>query len=278
MRALPLLAKASFAGFIVSLAIGLAAAFGTRLGFWSYQLGLFTLFPWCVGIGALTFLAGAIWVLWAMIANDSSGARYGLIGLVGAAVVLINPVTDFWEHRGLPTVSDVSTDTADPPPFVSLLTQRQGAETKPGYAGNETEMFDGKSSTMSLLQHKYYGDIHSAAILISPERLFKRAVAAAYDMGWNVVAIVPDEGRIEATDTTFFFGFTDDIVIRVKPAGMGAKLDIRSKARAKKGDDGRNVKHVRTCGRDALFNSDRRPKSITGPAASNPRASFPIRP
>lgn len=245
MRALPLLAKATFAGFVVSLAVGLVAAFGTRLGFWNYQFGLFALFPWSVGIGALTLAAGVVWVLWAMIANDSSGARYGLIGLIGIIVVLANPVSEFWEHHGLPTVSDVSTDTANPPPLVSLLTQRQGAETKPDYAGGETEVYEGKTSTMSLLQHKYYGDVHTAAILISPERLFKRAVAAAYDMGWTVVAIVPDEGRIEATDTTFFFGFTDDIVIRVKPAGMGAKLDIRSKARAKRGDDGRNIKRVR---------------------------------
>lgn len=245
MRALPLLAKATFAGFLISLAIGLVAAFGTRLGFWNYQFGLFALFPWCVGTGALTFVTGAVWVLWAMIANDSSGARWGLVGLIGVIIVLVNPVLYFWDHHGLPTVSDVSTDTANPPPLISLLTRRQGAETKPGYAGGQTEIFDGKTSTQSLLQHKYYGDIHTAAILISPERLFKRAVAAAYDMGWNVVAIVPNEGRIEATDTTFFFGFTDDIVIRVKPAGMGAKLDIRSKARAERGDDGRNVKRVR---------------------------------
>ena len=56
-------------------------------------------------------------------------------------------------------------------------------------------VFEGKQSTIAQVQHKYYGEIHSIAILMSPERLFKRAVSASYAMGWDVVAIAPDEGR-----------------------------------------------------------------------------------
>ena len=83
------------------------------------------------------------------------------------------------------------------------------------------------------------------AALVSPEALFRRAGRAAYGMGWNIVAVAPDEGRIEATDTSLFFGFTDDIVIRVKPSGMGARLDIRSEARAGEKDWGRNADRIR---------------------------------
>ena len=125
MRALPALAKATFAGFILSLTVGLVAALGTRLGFWSTDFGLLTLFPWCVGIGILTFIAGAVWALWAMIANDSTGARYGLIGLIGAVAVLYTPVTDFSDSYGLPAIADATTDTEHPPVFVSLLTDRK---------------------------------------------------------------------------------------------------------------------------------------------------------
>jgi Protein of unknown function (DUF1499) len=244
MRALPALAKLTFAGFLISLVVGLVAAFGTRFGYWDYQFGLFKLFPWCLAIGAATFLCGVVWVLWALIANDSSGRIYGLIGLVGIVIVLAKPVREYRDRYGLPPVPDVSTDTENPPAFVALVTHPRGAKTSADYEGDKIIDFDGKTSTMALLQHKYYSDIHSAAILISPDRLFKRAVAASYAMGWNIIAIVPSEGRIEATDTTFFFGFTDDIVIRVKPAGMGAKLDIRSKARVDGEDLGRNIQRV----------------------------------
>jgi hypothetical protein len=231
MRALPALAKTTFAGFLVSLAVGLIAALGTRLGFWSIDFGLLKLFPWCVGIGILTVAAGIVWALWAMIANDSTGARYGLIGLIGAIVVLYNPLTEFSDAYGMPAIADATTDTEHPPVFVSLLSQRGPDASPPGYNRDAPMTFDGKPSTVSLVQHKYYGEIHPVAILMSPERLFKRAVSASYAMGWDVVAIAPDEGRIEATDTSLFFGIKDDIVIRVKPSGMGAKLDIRSKAR-----------------------------------------------
>ena len=239
------MAKVTFAGFVLSLGVGLVASFGTRFGYWDYHFGLFKLFPWCLGTGLATFVCGAVWIVWALIANDSGGRVFGLIGLIGIIVVLYNPVTEYWDHYGQPPMPDVSTDTEDPPTFVSLLSRREGAKTSPNYEGGKTIIFDGKAASLALLQHKYYGDVHSAAILISPERLFKRAVAASYAMGWTIVAIVPDEGRIEATDTTFFFGFTDDIVIRVKPAGMGAKLDIRSKSRADGDDLGRNVRRVR---------------------------------
>jgi hypothetical protein len=245
MRALLALAKTTFAGFIVSAAVGLVAALGTRLGFWSVDFGLHTLFPWCAGIGLVTFIAGTVWILWAMIANDSTGARYGLIGLAGIIVVLANPVLTFWNSHGMPSIADTTTDTEHPPIFVSLLTQRGDDATPPDYNGDAPMTFDGKTTTVSLVQHKYYGDIHSVAILMSPERLFKRAVTASYAMGWNVVAIAPDEGRIEATDTSLFFGITDDIVIRVKPSGMGAKLDIRSKARMNSDYGNRNPQRIR---------------------------------
>ena len=42
--------------------------------------------------------------------------------------------------------------------------------------------------------------------------------------GWEIVAAEPEEGRIEATATTFWFGFKDDVVIRVTPAGNDSLL------------------------------------------------------
>jgi hypothetical protein len=68
-------------------------------------------------------------------------------------------------------------------------------------------------------------------------------------MGWHVIAVAPKDGRIEATDTGLLFGLTDDIVIRVKAAGMGARLDARSKSREpiwKDSDIGTNAAHIRS--------------------------------
>ena len=56
---------------------------------------------------------------------------------------------------------------------------------------------------------------------------------------------MPAEGRIEAIDTTFWFGFEDDIVIRVTPAGDHARIDIRSLSRVGVSDAGTNARRIR---------------------------------
>src|SRR5271170_8044304 len=106
---------------------------------------------------------------------------------------------------------------------------------------------NGRTYTTIALQKKYYGDVKTIGELMTPQKLFQHALAAAQAMGWKIVSIVPerDGGHIEATDTTFFFGFTDDIALRVKHSGLGAKLDIRSKSRVGTADLGRNAARIR---------------------------------
>jgi uncharacterized protein (DUF1499 family) len=70
-------------------------------------------------------------------------------------------------------------------------------------------------------------------------------VAAAEGMGWEVVGRDADTGRIEAVDTTRWFGFKDDIAIRVTPAGAGSRIDVRSKSRVGRGDLGTNARRIR---------------------------------
>jgi uncharacterized protein (DUF1499 family) len=51
---------------------------------------------------------------------------------------------------------------------------------------------------------------------------------------------------IEATATSWWFGLTSDVAIRIKPAGkIGARLDIRSKSRIGENDMGMNAEIVR---------------------------------
>ena len=56
---------------------------------------------------------------------------------------------------------------------------------------------------------------------------------------------VPAEGRLEATDTTLFFGFKDDVIVRLRVEGGGTRIDVRSKSRVGLGDAGTNAKRVR---------------------------------
>jgi uncharacterized protein (DUF1499 family) len=66
-------------------------------------------------------------------------------------------------------------------------------------------------------------------------------------MCWKIVDENQAEGRIEATATTLWFGFKDDVVIRIAPSpGNGTRVDIRSVSRVGLSDLGTNARRIRT--------------------------------
>ena len=78
----------------------------------------------------------------------------------------------------------------------------------------------------------------------SAEATYSKALAAAEAVGWEIVKSDPKAGRIEAVATTFWFGFKDDVVVRVTPAGSGSRVDVRSKSRVGRGDSGTNARRI----------------------------------
>src|SRR5690606_38912841 len=126
-----------------------------------------------------------------------------LLGLAAAAMPLLGAYT----AKTVPFIHDISTDTTRPPEFVAILPLRAGAANPAAYGGPQ----------VAAEQHASYPDIRSLVLEIAPPEAFRRAEEIARDMGWEIIASDPREGRIEATDTTFWFGFKDDVVIRIEP-------------------------------------------------------------
>ena len=56
----------------------------------------------------------------------------------------------------------------------------------------------------------------------------------------------PEAGRIEASVVSLWFGFVDDVVIRVADTPQGTRVDLRSKSRVGLGDLGANAKRVQS--------------------------------
>lgn len=93
-------------------------------------------------------------------------------------------------------------------------------------------------------QRAGYPDIGPLALTVSPDKVFQRAVSAAVNMGWQIIDANQAEGRIEATDTTYWFGFKDDIVVRIISEGAGSRIDIRSVSRVGISDVGTNARRI----------------------------------
>ena len=248
MRIVPTLAKLVFAGFVASLALALAAGFGKQLGFWDFRFG-FQVLSWGVFVGIGAVVVGLIWLIWALIAKNGAGALWGALGLAGAAVVSAVPLHGYYTAMYLvPPIHDITTDIQDPPVFSPAQIKARAADhaaNSPAYDGAAKVTWQGKTLTVSQWQRKAYPDIFTARVLITPDRLYDRGLKAAQAMGWHIALADQKDHRIEATDTSLFFGFTDDIVIRVAKSGMGAKLDIRSESRVGVSDIGKNAARIR---------------------------------
>jgi uncharacterized protein (DUF1499 family) len=151
---------------------------------------------------------------------------------VGAAWA---PINWLLRAREAPRINDITTDTAHPPPLVVTLQFRQNAPNPPAYGGE----------SVANLQKAGYPDIQPIVLKVPPAEAFKKVDQVAMAMGWDVVARAPAEGRLEAIDTTRWFGFHDDIVVRIKAEGSGSRIDIRSKSRVGNSDLGVNAQRIR---------------------------------
>lgn len=217
---------------VVAIILLLAAGLGTRVGAWNFRSGL-GLIRWAAYVG----IAGALLVILAVIVTRPRG-----IGLFGLLVALVLACTAFvlpwrWYVRAqhVPPIHDITTDTQDPPVFVAVLPLRAGAANPATYGGD----------SVAALQRRGYPDIRPLDLDVAPPAAFSRALAVARQMGWQIVAADSTAERIEATATTRWFGFKDDVVVRIRPESSGSRIDVRSVSRVGKSDVGTNAARVR---------------------------------
>jgi uncharacterized protein (DUF1499 family) len=212
---------------------GLSAGLGYRLGWWPLDTGFAVLRY--AAYGAIAAIAvSVLGLVLARPGGQRRGLYRALAGLVIGAVVFGVPWSYLRAAQQVPPIHDITTDTENPPPFVAILPLRADAANPPDYGGEE----------VAAQQRAAYPDIQALSTQLPPERSFEEALATAVDQGWEIVAAVPSEGRIEATDTTLWWGFKDDVVIRITPEDSGSRVDIRSKSRVGIGDIGTNAARI----------------------------------
>jgi uncharacterized protein (DUF1499 family) len=118
---------------------------------------------------------------------------------------------------------------------VAILPLRRDASNPPEYGGE----------AVAAQQLKAYPDVRPLTLTVPPDATFEKALRTAREVGWDIVESRPDQGRIEATDTTLWFGFKDDIVVRVTASDSGSRIDVRSVSRVGQSDIGTNAARIR---------------------------------
>jgi uncharacterized protein (DUF1499 family) len=212
----------------IALALALAAAFllaasglGVRAGLWPFRFG-FGLFAGALFAGLAAAGLSAIVLVVPRLRAGAAALPLAalLLGLAAAAV----PLEHVWRVKSLPYINDITTDTERPPQF---------SPPRP-YEPHFAE-----------LQRLGYPALAPLELAAPPAQAFARAQAAARALGWEVVAADEKAGRLEAVATTRWFGFKDDIAVRVLASGAGSRVDVRSKSRVGRSDLGANAARIR---------------------------------
>jgi uncharacterized protein (DUF1499 family) len=228
-----------WAWFLVGLSaaaalLPLMAGLGSRFGWWPFRTGFAML-------QVSVYADGAAAVLGAVGLGVALRPRWrGALPVVLAATLvplfpLFTILSHYHDARTLPRIHDITTDFAEPPAFHAVIPLRP--------AGSNSLDYD--DPRVAALQAAAYPDIAPVLTPFPPDRAFELAKALAHGYRWEVVREDPAAGEIEAVDTTLWFGFKDDISIRIRPHGDGSRVDIRSVSRVGLSDAGANARRIR---------------------------------
>lgn len=257
-----------------AVVVGIAFAAAILLPLWFLGASLATkagLLDWRTGFGVMTFTLGAplvglvlllgiVALVLALVVKPRWGVRRALVSVIvplvvgGVAAMLLGPA------QTAPFVHDVATDVADPPVFGPAIAEARAAVG----GGNGVEPMDRPvrelpsyraaaasprvapiaGRTVGDLVREGYPDLKPLRLAAPPAEAFRQARAAAEAEGWTIVRADPSAGLIDATDEGFWFGFKDDVAIRVRPADGGSLIDVRSASRVGLSDVGVNAKRI----------------------------------
>lgn len=223
------------ASFAILAAVAAAlAGFGHQWGWWRFQTGFLVLQGATYGalgaaaIGLVAFLSAVL-------------MRRGRLMLAAAAIMVASlgtvavPLSHVQSAGSVPPIHDITTDTEDPPAFVALAPARERAMNGVAYPGPDA----------ARMQERAYPWVEPLRVEASRRAAFDATLAEARAEGWTIAAVEPQQGRIEATAETFWFGFKDDIVIRVQETEDGrARIDMRSASRVGISDLGVNADRI----------------------------------
>ncbi len=230
------LASISLLLSVLVAALAAGSGFGTRLGWWNYRVGL-NLLTWAVIGACLTGISSLVSSLITLpFLSETRGFSLSVLGLVISAIVIAIPVQ--WRLRAgtVPSIHDISTDLKNPPRFRVIQNFRD----------DQNNDLRRTNEDLASMQRKAYPKLDSFSVERSKTYCMKRALKIARNLNWTLRSINWETGHVEATDRTFWFGFKDDIVVRINSLRDGqCKIDVRSVSRHGKSDLGTNARRIK---------------------------------
>lgn len=222
---------------IIGSLMFLLSGYGYQWGWWGLGLAFRTLIPGA----AIAAVLGLVLLIVYAVLNRKSDKKYEGKWMIYTSLILCLAVLGnfgYWYmeiQKGYPPIHDITTDTENPPEFETIVPLRADAPNKTEYGGEE----------VAKQQKSFYSGLETLRLEVTPGRAYDKALKAAREMPWQIVAENKEELRIEAYDKLPWFGFIDDVVIRIDTTRQGSKIDVRSVSRVGRGDLGVNADRIK---------------------------------
>ncbi|MGI9321950.1 MAG: DUF1499 domain-containing protein [Pseudomonadales bacterium] len=182
----------------------------------------------------------AVYMVRAVRGNLPTNRNWLALAMALSLVPVIVVLPQLVGGRSVPSIHDITTDTANPPPFVALLDVRKRSPNGAKYGASD----EWPANKLAEAQQQAYPDLAPIMSNLPMAAAVARAEAVLQEMGLQLAGVDVGAGLLEATATTFWFGFKDDMVVRVTAVGDGSRVDIRSMSRVGQSDLGVNAARI----------------------------------
>ena len=230
------------------MALILVGAVGTKLGWWSWKVGFVAVMVrgplgmgWAPALAALAIvvaLVGLIISIWA------GSWKRALTALVVGILTMGAFIMVGGQAKKAPPIHDVATDWTNPMMFSEKVMQSRGPEANPVSPDPAAAAGPLAGRKIADVNAKTCPGARPVMLAKPPADAYAAARAALEKDGLRIVTDDPAAGRMEAVATSFWYGFKDDLVVRVKAEGAGSRVDMRSISRVGVSDLGQNCKRV----------------------------------
>jgi hypothetical protein len=242
-----LVTQAAVALSVGGVVVALIGAIGSGQGLWHFRAGfdLLRYALYAAIAGALLALIGA---LLARRRRESKLLWPNVVALLLALGFILYLGSQILTARSVPAIHDVSTNLEDMPQFSVLKVREDNLEKIPDMDRPELAAMN-PESRWKAIHREAYDDLKTVRVPESVPDVIRKAERLARERGWDVAKVDTAAGILEATDTSTFFRFKDDVVVRARPypeVKGGSYVDMRSISRVGGSDVGVNAKRVRS--------------------------------
>ena len=233
---------------VLSLGLVALGAVLAKAGVLSPMSGFLTSTLGAATAALFGLIAGLIALVLAFRAKPRLGLRGPTVAVALSGLLLAVYLAWASGAQRQPPIHDVATDWSDPlTPSGELLSARgprtNAVEPAPAIAANSrAKGFAGQ--TVAEINARTCPGAAPVVRAEPVDRAFTKARDAVKAAGLTIVTDQPAQGRLEATATSGWYGFKDDLIVRVRPEAAGARIDMRSISRLGVSDLGVNCNRV----------------------------------